>query len=45
MTQQRTVLFPGGGPQLKESLADYSRRGGFEALRKALAAANPRPLI
>jgi len=37
MTQQRTVLFPGGGPQLKESLADYSRRGGFAALRKALA--------
>jgi NADH-quinone oxidoreductase subunit F len=37
MTQQRTVLFPGGGPLLKESLADYSRRGGFEALRKALA--------
>ena len=45
MTQHRTVLFPGGGPQLKESLADYSRRGGFEALRKVVAAANPRRVI
>ena len=45
MTQQRTVLFPGGGPQLKESLADYSRRGGFEALHKVVAAANPRAVI
>lgn len=45
MTQQRTVLFPGGGPQLKESLADYTRRGGFEALRQVLAARNPRQLI
>ncbi|MBI2819695.1 MAG: NADH-quinone oxidoreductase subunit F [Acidobacteria bacterium] len=45
MMQQRTVLFPGGGPQLKESLADYTRRGGFEALRKALATANPRRVI
>ena len=44
MTQQRTVLFPGGGPQLKESLADYSRRGGFAALRKALAG-TPRQVI
>jgi NADH-quinone oxidoreductase subunit F len=40
MMQQRTVLFPAGGPLLKESLADYSRRGGFQALRKAIAAGN-----
>jgi NADH-quinone oxidoreductase subunit F len=43
--QQRSILFPGGGPQLKESLADYSRRGGYEALRKCFAAANPRAVI
>jgi NADH-quinone oxidoreductase subunit F len=45
MTTHRTVLFPGGGPKLKESLADYSRRGGFEALRKAIGEANPRKII
>jgi len=45
MTQHRTVLFPGGGPQLKESLADYSRRGGYEALRRALGAGNPAAVI
>ena len=45
MTQLRTVLFPGGGPQLKESLADYSRRGGYEALRQALAAGKPEAVI
>jgi NADH-quinone oxidoreductase subunit F len=45
MTQQRTVLFPAGGPQLKESQADYARRGGFEALRKAVAKAKPSLVI
>ncbi|HWP84556.1 MAG TPA: NADH-ubiquinone oxidoreductase-F iron-sulfur binding region domain-containing protein [Terriglobia bacterium] len=44
-TQQRTVLFPGGGPQLKESLADYARRGGFEALRKVIAGFTPLQVI
>ena len=45
MTQHRTVLFPGGGPQLKESQADYSRRGGFEALRKAVTSGRPAAVI
>jgi NADH-quinone oxidoreductase subunit F len=38
-------LFPIGGPQLKESLADYSRRGGFEALRKVLSSGQPSAVI
>ena len=45
MNSPRAVLFPVGGPQLKESLADYSRRGGFEALRNALAAARPTAVV
>ena len=45
MTQRQSVLFPGGGPTLKESLADYSRRGGYEALRQTLGAADPRNLL
>ena len=42
---RHTVLFPGGGPQLKESQADYVRRGGFEALRKVLAGGKPAAVI
>lgn len=45
MTPPRYVLFPAGGPQLKESLADYTRRGGFEALRRMIAQGNPRGII
>ncbi len=45
MTQVRSILFPGGGPQLKESLADYARRGGFEAYKKVLAAGRPDAVI
>jgi NADH-quinone oxidoreductase subunit F len=34
-----------GGPQLKESLADYSRRGGFEALGNALRGGRPAAVV
>ena len=36
MSSTRTILFPAGTPQEKENLADYRRRGGYEALQQAL---------
>jgi NADP-reducing hydrogenase subunit HndC len=45
MAQPRSVLFPGGEPQFKESLADYTRRGGYEAFRKVLARVTPASVI
>ncbi|MBI4443702.1 MAG: NADH-quinone oxidoreductase subunit F [Acidobacteria bacterium] len=37
MTSRQTILFPSGAPQHKEDLEQYRRRGGYEALRRALA--------
>lgn len=45
MAQPHSVLFPGGGPQLKESQADYARRGGFEAYKKVIAGGRPEVVI
>lgn len=36
MSSHRTILFPTGIPQQKESLEEYRRRGGYEALRRAV---------
>jgi NADH-quinone oxidoreductase subunit F len=45
MSTPRYVIFPGGGPQLKESQADYARRGGFEAYKKVIAGRQPEAVI
>ena len=41
MPSQRFILFPSGIPEQKEALADYRRRGGYDALSKVLAARKP----
>ena len=40
-----TILFPSGVPQLKETLQDYRRRGGYRALALALGRGSPVPVI
>src|SRR3990170_657798 len=39
MTSRQTILFPSGAPRQQENLEEYRRRGGYEALRLALARA------
>ena len=45
MSRLPTILFPSGVPQEREDLAAYRRRGGYEALRKALTHSWPLPVI
>jgi NADH-quinone oxidoreductase subunit F len=45
MTHPSTILFPSGRPEHKETLADYRRRGGYEALYKAITHGSPASVI
>ena len=45
MTEHRSVLFAEGRPKLRESFAEYSRRGGYEALRKVRSQGRPSTVI
>lgn len=45
MTHPSTILFASGVPEHKETLAEYRRRGGYEALYKAITHGSPASVI
>ena len=45
MSQSKTILFPSGIPAMRENLAEYRQRGGYEALRRALTQSDPSAVL